>query len=171
MSIGVFYYSRTGMTRGFAERVADRLRGRDVPVDLVEIETVRRPGFFSAGSAGYRQKELPIKTAPPDLGRYDMVFFGVPVWAGYPAPVLKTFLGMVPEKVQTPVGCFLVGANKVTNQERAVVTLQSWIKRKGLALRDPVLIVQASHGEVRDSSLSLDEFLARVVPLELLHRS
>jgi multimeric flavodoxin WrbA len=171
MAIGVFYYSRTGTTRKVAEQLADRLRGRDMPVDLVEIEAVRRPGFFAAGSAGYRQKELPIKTMSPDLGRYEMVFFGVPVWAGYPSPVLKTFIGMLPDGVQMPVACFLVGGSKVSDQERAIVALQTWVKKKGLLLRDPVLVVRGNRGEVREMSMSMDDFVSLVVPVAVSHRA
>lgn len=154
-----------------AEQVADKLRARDLIVDLVEIETLRRPGFFTAGSAGYRQRELPIKNEGVDLGKYDFVVFGVPVWAGYPAPVLKSFLEKVPQGVQTPVACFLVGGNKVNAQERAIVALASWIKKKGLPMREPVLVVQAGRGQVRAENLSVDEFVSQIMPVAVSHRS
>jgi len=164
MTIGVFYYSRTGNTRKAAELLVETMKAKDIQVDLVEIEAVRRPGFLSAGSASTRQKELPIKNTPGDLGKYGLVVFGVPVWAGNPCPMVKTFLSKVPGRPSVAAACFLVGGGKPQTQDRAVAILKSWVNEKGFAVRDPVLVLQAGRGGIVGQSTSLDEFLTAVLP-------
>ena len=63
MTIGIIYYSRTGNTRHAAKLLEEKLKERNRDVKLVEIEAVKKPGFFKAGFAAFRQKELPMK--PP----------------------------------------------------------------------------------------------------------
>ncbi len=164
MTVGIVYYSRTGNTRKAAELLADKIKAKGQSVEFVEIEAVRRPGFLSAGHASQQQKELPIKNEPVDLGKYDFVVFGIPVWAGLPSPMLKSFLTKVPGNPRVPAACFLCGGGKAGKQDRGTTCLKEWVTGKGFVLREPVLVLQMGRGGIRSQSISVDEFLTAVLP-------
>jgi multimeric flavodoxin WrbA len=91
MMVGIVYYSRTGNTRTAAQLLAEKLRKQQATVDLIEIEALKRPGFFTAGRAAMKEKELPIKNTNVDLGKYETLIVGSPTWAGSSSPFIKTF--------------------------------------------------------------------------------
>jgi hypothetical protein len=68
-----------------------KLKEHNNEVKLVEIEAVKKPGFLKAGYSAFRQKELPMKNTGFDVHEFDMILVGCPVWAGRPAPFIKTF--------------------------------------------------------------------------------
>ena len=92
MKTGIIYYSRTGNTKQAAETIEKKLKNKKIDVKLFEIKHVKKPGFFKAGYAAMRQKELPIIDVDFDLKKYDLLLFGSPIWAGKPAPFIKTFI-------------------------------------------------------------------------------
>jgi flavodoxin len=49
MKIGIVYYSRTGNTRHVAKLLEEKLKEKKADVELVEIEHIKKPGFFKAG--------------------------------------------------------------------------------------------------------------------------
>ncbi len=46
MKIGLVYYSRTGNTKQVAKTLEDKLKVK-ADVELIEIEHVKKPGFFT----------------------------------------------------------------------------------------------------------------------------
>ncbi len=88
----VAFYSKTGVTEGVAGLVADRLKVEGVEVAVTRIETVRPAGLFR-GIIQARACARPAIVQPEtDVGDYDLVFLGFPVWAGMPAPAVNSFL-------------------------------------------------------------------------------
>ncbi len=79
MTIGIVYYSRTGNTRAAAQILAEKIKKQNVAVDFIEIEAMKRPGFFKAGSAAMRQRELPIKNTNVDVSKYETLIVGSPI--------------------------------------------------------------------------------------------
>ena len=77
------YYSRTGTTRAAMEQIAELL-----DAELVEITDGKaRKGIFGfLGSGLDAMKKLPEELQPmeteQDLGAYEHVILGTPVWAG-----------------------------------------------------------------------------------------
>ena len=67
MKIAIVYYSRTGNTRHVAKIIEAKLKKQNADVNLVEIEHLKKPGFFKAGKAAIAQRELPIKNSEFDL--------------------------------------------------------------------------------------------------------
>ena len=61
MKVGIVYYSRTGNTKHAAGIIESKLKEQKTDVALVEIEHVKKPGFFKAGRSVMAEKELPIK--------------------------------------------------------------------------------------------------------------
>lgn len=163
MTVGIIFYSRTGNTRKAAELLADKIKAKGHGLEFVEIEAVQRPGFFSAGRASTRQTELPIKNGPMDLRKYEFVVFGVPVWAGNPSPMLKSFLGKVPVSQRIPAACFLNGSGKAGTHDRAIACIKDLVAGKGFTLREPILEMQMGRSGILSQNMSLDEFLAAVL--------
>jgi flavodoxin len=56
MTVGIIYYSRTGNTRYVVKLLEEKLKEQNRTVKVVEIEAVKKPGFFKAGYAAFRQK-------------------------------------------------------------------------------------------------------------------
>ena len=67
MKIGIVYYSRTGNTKQGAKTLEEKLKEKNAEVELIEIEHVKKPGFFAAGKASMKQLELPIKNNHFDM--------------------------------------------------------------------------------------------------------
>ena len=88
----VVYYSLGGNT----ELVAENIKSI-IGADLLELKPEKpyptgRISKFLAGKAALahdRPKLLPYKF---DVDKYDRIVIGTPVWAGYPAPPINTFL-------------------------------------------------------------------------------
>ena len=87
----VAYYSRTGNTRFVAQRIAV-----EIAADLEEIiDRKNRKGrmrFVSCGKAAKRGDTTEIEDAKISPSDYDLVVVGTPVWGGYPAPAVRTYL-------------------------------------------------------------------------------
>jgi flavodoxin len=163
MAIGIVYYSRTGNTRKIAVLLGEKIKAKGHVVEFVEIEAERRPGFFAAGRASMKQEELPIKNESVDLSKYECVVMGVPVWAGNPSPMLKSFLGKISGSQGIPAACFLNGGGKAGTHDRAISSIRELVVGKGFSLREPVLEVQMGPSGIRSQSTSVDEFLATVL--------
>jgi flavodoxin len=86
----VVYYSRTGNTRGLAEKIAGMLHA-----DLDEIIDKKNRsgivGYLSAGKDAMNKATIDIsyKLNPAD---YDMVVIGSPIWGFTMTPALRTYL-------------------------------------------------------------------------------
>jgi len=93
MKTAVIYYS----CQGNGVLVAEILKA-ELNADIFRIETLddkKRKGFslmFWGGSQVFMGKEPPIKPLSVDIGAYDLVIFGSPVWASSPAPAINSFL-------------------------------------------------------------------------------
>ncbi|MBN1434836.1 hypothetical protein JW921_08755 [Candidatus Fermentibacterales bacterium] len=93
----VTYYSRTGVTRKAAERMAELLReSSGVNVTLEEISDTKKragvSGWLSGGrDAGLRRKTT-IDRPDTDPSEFDLVVVGSPVWAFTMCPAIRTFL-------------------------------------------------------------------------------
>lgn len=89
----VLYYSQTSNTQTVAQEIATRLGA-----DIEEIVPVMPyDGDFQATIARCQQdKEKGVtpelKTVKANLGKYDVIFLGYPVWFGTFAPPIESFL-------------------------------------------------------------------------------
>lgn len=89
----VVYFSKTGTTEAQAQRIAD-LTGGDI---LEIVPTVPYPGDYSA-TTEIAQDELrndvrpAIDTKVEDMGQYDTIVVGYPIWWNAPPMAVLTFL-------------------------------------------------------------------------------
>jgi len=77
--------------------VAETLKA-ELNADIFRIETLdnkKRKGFFLflwGGRQVFFGKKPPIKPLSVNIGAYDLVVLGTPVWASSPAPAIASFL-------------------------------------------------------------------------------
>lgn len=98
----VVYYSFEGNTKRAAEQLAEKL-GADI-VELRTVKEIPRKGigkFFVGGGQALFKKCPPLRNMENDMGKYEEIILGSPIWAGKCAPAINSFLKAYPveEKV------------------------------------------------------------------------
>jgi len=93
MKAAVVFYSCDGNSKFIAEQVKTHLNA-----DLIQLYTKdeKKRGkiatMFWGCAMVFSRKNPPLKPYIFDPAAYDLIILGAPVWAGSPAPPLKTFL-------------------------------------------------------------------------------
>ena len=163
MSIGIFYYSRTGNTRSVATILEKKLKENNKEVKLVEIEAEKKPGFLKAGYSGFRQKELPIKNTGFDVHEFNMILVGSPVWAGRPSPFIKTFFQKASNGKGKPVGFFITSGSMQVKTGKTPILMKSYAAENGFEPSNAFLDVQMQKNTKPDTSEAVDDFLQRIL--------
>jgi flavodoxin len=89
----IVYYTRSGNTREIASQIHQSVGG-----DIVEIQTVEPyPDDYDAVTKQAKQElnsgyKPPLKTKVENLGSYNVVFLGSPIWWSTIASPVRTFL-------------------------------------------------------------------------------
>ncbi len=92
----VVYYSRSGVTRKACEAVAAALAKHE-GVEAVVEELIDRTdragmtGWLSAGRDATLKRETEIEPVQADVGSFDLVVIGTPVWAFTCTPAARAF--------------------------------------------------------------------------------
>jgi len=163
MKIGIVYYSRTGNTRHVAKLLEEKLKEKKADVELVEIEHIKKPGFFKAGRAAMAQNELPIKNTEFNLKKYDMILVGTPTWAGRPSPYLKTFLNKA-ENIKGKKGAiFSIGGTPIDNREKVVEIIKNDLKNIGIKATDDYLALRMKNEQIVEGEQDIDNFVKTVI--------
>jgi len=87
----VLYYSRTGTTKRLAEELSRKL-GCDIEAIVPKDSYRYVTGWLKAGKnamKGVSDELAPVKS---ELGKYDVVIVGTPIWAGTISSPVRTFL-------------------------------------------------------------------------------
>lgn len=91
MSILVAYYSRTNVTKKLAEAIASEVNA-DIEEIIPKVRYDGKIGFARGGKHAISEKIIdlePLKFNPSD---YDLVYLGVPVWAGKSANPMISYI-------------------------------------------------------------------------------
>ncbi|MDR0330647.1 MAG: hypothetical protein LBH93_02935 [Chitinispirillales bacterium] len=88
MKIGIVIHTNTGHTLKFAQAIRDKLTAKGHEVDITGLRT---QGVISSGIIPIVRTNFSIKN-PPDLGEFDAVLIGGPVWAFKASPVIMRYL-------------------------------------------------------------------------------
>jgi len=87
----VIYYSRTGITKKFAEALANAFY-----CSTVEIKDKKKRlgvlGFIRGIIDARKEKTTEIEPESVDISNADLVLFGTPVWAGRSSPAINTII-------------------------------------------------------------------------------
>lgn len=163
MNIGLIVYSKSGNTRQIAEKMKINVEEQDHEVELISINPEKQPGFFKAVWSAIRQKTLPITNDSLDVSSYDIVFIGNPVWAGKPAPFIKTMLektiGFDGKKTAVFITC---GGGEKPGSD-VIELMKSYAQKKGADVMDDSLIVHMNRkGEIKKEIPSVESFVSTV---------
>ena len=165
MKIGLVYYSRTGNTRSVAKTLEEKLKEKKADVDLIEIEHVKRPGFFTAGRAASRQEELPIKNTDFNMEKYDIILAGCPTWAGKPSPFIKSFFVEAKNVQGKKIAFFGTGMSPVKSREQFIEIMKTDVEKAGMKKVDNFLFLQFRRGKLIDGQQHVDHFVDAILKL------
>jgi flavodoxin len=166
MKIGIVYYSRTGNTRKVAKILEEKLKEKKAEVDLIEIEHVKRPGFFAAGRASMKQTELPIKNTDFDMGKYDVILAGSPTWAGRPSPFVKIFMNKAENIKGKKVAVFGTGMSPIDKREDFNQIIKNDLEHVGFKTVDNYLALNFKKGQIGDGEQNIDNFINAVLKIK-----
>ncbi|MCX6665288.1 MAG: NAD(P)H-dependent oxidoreductase [Euryarchaeota archaeon] len=161
MKTAIIYYSRTGNTRHVVQLLENKMKEKKVDVDIIEIQTAKKPGFFKAGSAGMKEKELPITNTCVDLQPYDMFLVGSPIWAGKPAPLIKTFFNSVKNAKGKKASVFITCSGKP--EEHVKEIMKNWMEPTGVQVSDVFLGLQMKKGKIITGENNITMFIETAI--------
>ena len=103
MNVLIVCYSRTGITMKVSERIAQLLRERGDQVTVEQIVDRKKRkgilGFLGGGKDAVLGRDTDIGPIAADVGSFDLVVVGTPVWANSPAPAARMFMEQQKEKL------------------------------------------------------------------------
>ncbi len=92
MKSAVINYSFSGNTKKVADILAEYL-GSFGEVSIIELKAHDESGnFFNQCLRAFRHKQAKIEPVLLDLGAFDLICLGSPVWAFGPAPAINAYL-------------------------------------------------------------------------------
>ncbi|MCJ7571033.1 MAG: flavodoxin family protein [Candidatus Thermoplasmatota archaeon] len=165
MKIGIVYYSRTGNTRQVAKTLEEKFKEKNAEVDLIEIEHVKRPGFFTAGRASMNQQELSIKNTDFDMQKYDVMIVGTPTWAGRPSPFMKVFINKAENIKGKKVAVFGTGMSPLDKREQFKEIMKNNLENVGIKTVENYLLINFKRGQIVDGEQNIDDFVNTVLKL------
>jgi len=159
MKIGIMYYSRTGNTRQAAKILEEKFKEKKSSVDLIEIEHVSRPGFFTAGRAASKQEELPMKNTDFDLGKYDVIIVGSPTWAGKPSPFIISFMNKAENIRGKKMAVFSTGMSPIDKRDQFLEIIKNVFKNTGIGSVGALLALNYKRGRLANGQQNIDTFV------------
>ena len=91
MSILVAYYSRTNVTKKLAEAIANET-GADIEEIVPKVKYEGKIGFARGGKHAISEKIIDLEPLSHEPSDYDLVYLGVPVWAGKSATPMISYI-------------------------------------------------------------------------------
>ncbi len=130
MKTAIIYYSYNGASAQVAEILKAELNA-----DIYRIETLdtkKRKGIsliFWGGGQVVRGIKPPLKPLSVDIGAYDLVILGTPVWASSPAPAIVSFLSAnnIAGKKIALFCCHAGGMDKALEKLKALLSGNTFI--------------------------------------------
>ncbi|MBR4692752.1 MAG: NAD(P)H-dependent oxidoreductase [Oscillospiraceae bacterium] len=93
MPTAIVYFSLTGNTAWAAGRIAEALGAETLRLEPEKAYPARGAAkFLLGGKSAVFGEAPPLRPYSFDPDAFDRVIFGFPVWAGRPAPPLRSFL-------------------------------------------------------------------------------
>ena len=121
MKFAVIYYSKSGITKGIAEKIQAK---KAADLFLVEPEDAYGSYISSIARVGKEKltgKTARLKTKVSDFSSYDVIFIGFPVWYGTLPSFLQEYIRQCDLKGKRIIPFTTAGAN---GRESALKTLQ-----------------------------------------------
>lgn len=163
MKIGMVYYSRTGNTKQVVNILEQKLKEKNADFDIIEIEHVKKPGFFAAGRASMKQQELPIKNTDFDMKTYDIIIVGSPTWAGKPSPFVISFINKADNMKGKKVAVFGTGMSPINKREQFKEIINTNLKNAGISSVEDYLLINFKGHQIADGQQNIDDFVNAVL--------
>jgi len=164
MKIAIIYYSKSGNTKQIAERIKQQAEQLNHSVHIIETKPEKQIGFLKAVYCAIRQKTLPIKNDTLNIADYDFVFVGCPVWAGKPAPFIKSMVQKTVHFDGKKTSVFITCGGGEKPESKVINLFQSYLKGKNADLVDMSLIVHMSgKGEIKKEIPSVKEYISTIL--------
>ncbi|MEF8879123.1 MAG: NAD(P)H-dependent oxidoreductase [Candidatus Thermoplasmatota archaeon] len=163
MKFGIIYYSRTGNTKKAAELLKNKIQKNKHKADLVEIKHKKKPGFFRAGYAAIRQKEMAIKNKEFNLKDYDKILLGTPSWAGRPTPYIQTFLKKAKDIKDKKVGVFVTGSDKPEGNEKVAERVKDYLEENNIDTIEEKLVLQVKKESIMEGEKNIESFIRKII--------
>ena len=87
----VAYYSRTNITKELALEIAEALNADSEEI-ISKVNYDGKLGYVRAGKDGMSAKIIDLETLKYNPADYDLIYLGVPVWAGKAANPLISYI-------------------------------------------------------------------------------
>lgn len=91
MNVLVAYYSRTNITKKLAEEIAAKLDA-DIEEIKPKVNYNGKIGYMRGGKDAISEKIIDLEQTKYDPSNYDVVYLGVPVWAGKSATPMISYI-------------------------------------------------------------------------------
>ena len=91
MKVLVAYYSRTNVTKKVGDEIAKSLNA-DVEEITSTVKYDGKIGYARAGKHAMEEKIIEIGDLKYDPSNYDLIYLGVPVWAGKSATPMISYI-------------------------------------------------------------------------------
>jgi flavodoxin len=162
MKTAIIYYSRTENTKNAAETLQNKLREKNIDVELIRIKPEKRPGFFKASKIAIKQEELPIENSNYDLSEYEKIIIGVPSWANHPAPFYKTFLNKSNGFKNKQFAIFITGSRSISSNESTIDSMKNELNKLDIKQIEAELILKMIKGKIVDGEKNIDTFVDKI---------
>lgn len=91
MNVLVAYYSRTNITKKLAEEIAAKLNA-DIEEINPKVNYKGKIGYMRGGKDAISEKIIDLEQTKYNPSNYDIVYLGVPVWAGKSATPMISYI-------------------------------------------------------------------------------
>lgn len=123
MKCAVIYYSRSGVTKAIADKVAEAFGA-----DMFFVEPEKAYGNYASSvirviGEKIGKKDRLLKTAVSDFSDYDTVFIGFPVWAGTVPDFMQEYLRKADLSGKRVIPFATAGANGRESSLNAIKSL------------------------------------------------
>lgn len=135
MKTAVVYYSMSGNTKYVAEKIYDELKVLS-EIDLIEIKpqkaypTKGAKKFIWGGKSAVMGETPKLMPYEFNVGKYDRIIIGTPVWASTFAPPIKTFIKENSNIKGKPVSVFTCfsggGADKTIGKLKKCIGIEEF---------------------------------------------
>jgi flavorubredoxin len=138
MRVAIVYHSLSGNTRRVAELLAERIAGT-AEVDLVEVRDRRQYSTLTAYTSGapraMRGESAEVDPSSIEVGDYDVVVLGSPVWAFAPTPAANGAVAALRSLAEKEVVVFITSGG---GPGGAAGRLRSALEARGARVRGEV---------------------------------
>ncbi len=159
MKMGLFYYSKTGNTKKIASIIDERIRGHKINIDMIEIQPRKHPNFITGRYKALMKKELPVTNENFDMNPYDIVLVGSPVWAGKPAPFIKTFLNNATHLEGKKMAFFFTYKGDPPKEDSIKPMFEALAEEKKCHIVKKILALQMKKGDILKGEKKINGFI------------